>query len=308
MRVYQIVEADPTFTQGKTTPGGVIVPDDFKSTPSPSKTDKVPAGKVTTGPGGVTISSIDADGKLNGKFPDGKEFKGLSPEDLRTKTPGHIAKSKGLFGKIGATLNHSKIFAAFSVIFGAIQVYQIVEDQIKKTSEVAADMESWRFINPEEREQYFQKQVDRINHAAYTNITAVIAGQLVATLEAGRALAKLRGAFAVIAGAQATTGIGIIAVIAEYLAMEGAVWGVTWLIKNYGEEVAAWMWDSFWSGVVDAAASLVGIEDAKAEAPDTSTLPTAQQARRAIKQHSSSNSSSVDDRVRSRAHALLQQN
>jgi hypothetical protein len=269
MKVHHIVEADPTFSSGKTTSGGIIVPDNFKVEQLDPKTD----------------------------------FK-KAAEDLEKKTKGSKKPFSARRLKVNAVLKArkmSRFFARMALwkLTIAAQGFVIFNEY---SEQYAAVEELWKWQYPEGHayalgSPYAQEQINRLTGYHAKSMYAALATVAVATLAeiitTGK-IAKTVRALNTASNIVAVTGWGLIIKAIVWAATQGAIWYAGSLIQKYGP-------DFFQALANDTLADYLkseGVENANkssGEAPTIDPKEVRQQVEKELNKDQSSGSSSVSD-------------
>lgn len=230
-------------------------PDNNPGRSTPSSTPNEPERTVRRGPNrGAVVTSIDADGKMSGRYADGTEFSGKTARELRG--PGAASRIRQMSGRILRFAQGSTMFGLTS----ALQVYFIWEDAADKLAEIQYDMENFRFED-DVRQQYYDIQMARVNKAKWVNSAVTVLANLAGIIGTSRAMTVVRALsmFSRFGGP-----IGWVISTLLFALTQGAVFLLSWTISKYGEEIANWIWDSCWdvlkdgvSGAISGASDLI---------------------------------------------------
>ena len=242
MKVFEIFEADnPSFTQGRTTSGGVIVPDDFK----PKITGAETVGE--TGNVKVTIEGPDGNVKTYEGSPKDILKDGIAenlPDAKKTKALSRWQKWKKAF-RIWADKTKFFKFLTASGIISAAQIAILIKEYLENRAALKLIMES-EFVDSAATRQIWVKSKGYLTVAFGTAFGVEVAGAVASAIAAGKVLRFARMART---GMLAFPGGGWIAAAITTLVLEGSIWALSWLINQHGPKYfAAWFLEEWSSG------------------------------------------------------------
>lgn len=291
MKIWQIVENDnPTFSQGRTSSGGVIVPDDF----TPKATFENVGDK-----GNLKAVIERADGtKVTVEGTPKEVAEALGNEQPDAKKQRYKSRWQKWKSGVLKFLSKGKFFAflAASGLISVAQIGVLIKEYIENRSALRLMMEE-EFVDSVATREIWTRSKQYLVMGIASALATEVVGAILAALAAGKVLKMIR---AVRTGMLAFPGAGWVGALLTTIIVEGAVYGGSWLLNRYGPGwFANWIQSEWTSGVAE-------IEIAPMSSSDQAELN--QQLERDVENPESDTDSSSVSRISNRLRSVTGDN